>query len=356
MANMIDYVKQNHKTMMNSPLNEVDSLVLSQLAYIRYYPPVGGMYLREIYANEVLYELSKDKKEDQRNLALLEAVSLSLRFKNIRLDNYKEITNEMNDEQFAAMTFYLETGSIYVAYRGTDGTLVGWREDFNMAFVYPIPAQKTALAYLSEIGSKNSNPIYVGGHSKGGNLAIYASCLVSEKIKKNIIFVFSHDGPGFQQEFLEQCYFNTIKEKLKKTVPESSLIGMLLYTHMHYTIIKSNEFFIMQHDPFSWVVEEDHFVEVEKLSNGSIYTNEVIYHWLKNLPKEKREHFINALFNILAASGAKTFKEFSYVWRQKIPAMLLAMSDLSKEEKYYLWETIKALLVMAIKKIPGALG
>ena len=352
MPNIIDYAKSNQKTMIEKNLNDVDSLILSELSYLPYDHIKEGSSLNILDSKEYLEEI---KNESNENINLVKAVAKSNRFKEIKLLNYTKETNEVLEKQFAAVTFLLPTGEIYISYRGTDGTLIGWKEDFNMAYMYPVPAQDAALSYLEEIAKKYNRKIFVGGHSKGGNLAVYASCLATEEVKQRIIYVFSHDGPGFEKGFLKDCYFKTIKTKLRKTVPESSLIGMLLYSQGHYKIVKSDRFFIMEHDPFSWQIEQDHFIEVDDLSDGCKYTNDVIYNWLKTLSKEEKEHFIDSLFSILTASGAKTFKDFANIWQKKLPNMLIEYSKLTKEEKYYLWEVFKSLIAMAIKKIPHAL-
>ncbi len=352
MSNIIDYVKNNHQSMNEIPINDVDSLVLSCLSYLSFDCVFDGWSLKDLDCNEYLLEIATETSE---NIALVKAVASSGRFQNIKIYNYQVETTMEKQMQFAAVTFILETGDLYIAYRGTDGTLIGWREDFNMAYMYPVPSQEAALKYLEECALNMPGNIYVGGHSKGGNLAVYASCLARDSVKSRITYVYSHDGPGFEKEFLKDCYFQTIKKKLRKSVPESSLIGMLLYSQGHYTIIKSDRFFIMEHDPFSWIVEDNHFVEVDQLNDGSIYTNDVICQWIKSLSKEEREHFIDSLFSILMASGAKTFHEFARVWQKKLPAMIVEFSGLSSKEKYYLWEVIKSLIVIAIKRIPYAL-
>lgn len=353
--NMIGYVKENQKTMKEVPFSEVDSLVLSQLAYL-YYSHFGmRSLLKEIASNDDIDQLLGNNRGDSDNVALVRAVAKSRRFQNIAFDFYQEKFSSKHENQFAAITFLLEDGSNYLAFRGTDGTLVGWKEDFNMAFIYPVLAQEEALAYVEKVSQRVNGRLYLGGHSKGGNLAVYAGCRVSDDLKKRIISIYSHDGPGFSAKFLLETDFSLVKDKIKKQVPESSLIGMLLYTQENYEIVKSNAYFLLQHDPFSWEIEENAFVVLEKLSDGSKYTNQVLHDWLDHLNEDERKHFVTTLFDIIDATGAKTFEEFAKVWKSKIPAMIKKASQVDEKSRRYLWEVIKTLIAMALKNIPYAL-
>ena len=345
--NIIDYVSKNNLTMKDSPLNEVDSLVLSQLSYLYYDKVPLPCKISDL--NNYFYDLLGTDRDDLNNLNLLEKVCSSKRFSNIMVNYYVEKDNLVENKQFSAVTFFLETGDIYIAYRGTDGTVNGWKEDFNMAYLSPVPAQKEALKYLDEILTLTNSYCYIGGHSKGGNLAFYAAVysLNKRKIKK----VFSHDGPGFKEEIVKSGEYQQIKPLLLKTIPESSIIGLLLYNNENYTIVKSSETGILQHDPFSWLVENNSFVHLPNLTKKAIYTDKVLKDTLNNLTEEEKKEFIEALFTIFTKADIKTLRDLSKNWYKKIPPILKSMESLDDKMKLCLWETIKMLVVFSIKNL-----
>ncbi len=353
LASIIEYVKSYQKSFEEEPLTEVDSLVLSQLAYFDYTILKKNSYLKDI--DEKKNEKRLLERNDQNNNALLKEVIKSKRFQTIYIIDTIEQTDKVEQKQFAAITFLLKTGQIYIAFRGTDGTLIGWKEDFNMAFSYPIPAQIAARSYATTIMEKFKTTFYIGGHSKGGNLAVYTACLLPDNLQEKLLYVFSHDGPGFQKEFLDHCFFAKIQHKLKKTIPNNALIGLLLYTQEQYKIIKSNRFYIMGHDPFSWEISNDHFVEVKALDKTTTYTNKILHEWIESLSPSQRNHFVNRLFSIFAATGITSFSDFNLKNQEYFIKLIKAISDLNEEEKQYILKTIKELILLSIKFLPETL-
>ncbi len=348
---MIKYVEQTHQSFESLAFNAVDSLVLSQLAYLHYNHLMTKTYLKDLQPALYLESLLGSDRNDKDNKKLIEAICESPRFGTISLDFYQEELSKSQEKQFAAVTFLLEDGSNYIAFRGTDATLIGWKEDFTMSFRYPVPAQEAARKYLEAVASLVSGPILVGGHSKGGNLAVYACCKASDYVQQRLKAIYSYDGPGFHPDFLKELEQCKVKDKIHKYVPQSSLIGMLLYTQEQYRIVKSREVLIMQHDPFSWEIANNHFVIMSSLSSGTKYTNKVLNDWIASLSKEECENFVDALFEVLSSTGATTLKEFARVWQKKIPSMIVKMHDLSPEMKNHLWDTMKSLVVLAIKNL-----
>lgn len=345
--NIIDYVSKNNLSMKDSSLNEVDSLVLSQLAYLYYDKVTLPCRINDL--NKNFYDLLGNDRDDLNNLKLLEKVCNSQRFSNIIVNYYVEKNNLVENKQFSAVTFFLETGDIYIAYRGTDGTVNGWKGDFNMAYLSPVPAQQEALKYLDSILALTRNYCYIGGHSKGGNLAFYAAIYSSNKSR--IKQVFSHDGPGFPEKIIKSSEYQQTKSLLAKTIPESSIIGMLLYNNENYTIIKSSESGILQHDPFSWLVENNSFIHLTKLTKSASYTNKVLKDTINNLTENEKRKFIEALFTVFDQANIKTLKDLSKNWYKKIPPILKSMESLNDKMKLCLWDTIKLLVVFSIKNL-----
>ncbi len=334
MANFFNYLEKNQKSFTEDSFNIVDSLILAYLSYLHF--PSTKTKLKDLS----VLKSAKTKK----NKEFIKRVIASKRYKDIELCFYVEDTNDLIEKQFSAITFLLPDNTMYISFRGTDSTLTGWKEDFNMAFMLPVPAQKEALNYVEKITKLIPRKFYIGGHSKGGNLAVYAGCNLSNALSSRIIKIYSHDGPGFIKEFLTTSNYQSIKNKIEKVVPSSSIIGMLLYTNEKYKIIKSSARGILEHDPFSWLVEDNNFIILKDLSDGTAFTNKVINDFLSSLSKKEREIFIDSLFTVLKSTNLTTLDEISKNFIVKLPNILIAIYKLDDVNKKYIIKTIKALI------------
>lgn len=334
MANFLNYLEKNQKSFTEDSFNIVDSLILAYLSYLHF--PSTKTKLKDLS----VLKFAKTKK----NKEFIKRVIASNRYKDVELCFYVEDTNDLIEKQFSAVTFLLPDNTMYISFRGTDSTLTGWKEDFNMAFMLPVPAQKEALNYVEKITKLIPRKFYIGGHSKGGNLAVYAGCNINSELSKRVIKIYSHDGPGFLKEFLTTSNYQSVKEKIEKVVPSSSIIGMLLYTNEHYKIIKSSEKGILEHDPFSWLVKDNNFIILKDLSDGTAYTNKVINDFLSSLSKKEREIFIDSLFTVLKSTNLTTLDEISKNFIIKLPNILIAIYKLDDVNKKYILKTIKALI------------
>ena len=347
MKNFLDYLQDNNKTFKESSFNNIDSLILAYLSYFHF--PNTLTRLKDL-------DISKTTKVE-KNREFIKRVVTSNRYKDIESCFYVEDTNDLIEKQFSAVTFLLPNNTMYISFRGTDSTLTGWKEDFNMAFMLPVPAQKEALNYVEKITKLIPRKFYIGGHSKGGNLAVYAGCNLSNNISTRIIKIYSHDGPGFIKEFLTTSNYQSIKDKIEKIVPSSSIIGMLLYTNENYKIIKSSARGILEHDPFSWLINENNFIILKNLSDGTVFTNKVINDFLSSLSKKEREIFIDSLFTVLKSTNLTTLDEISKNFIVKLPNILIAIYKLDDVNKKYIIKTIKALIKSCLTNlsllIPG---
>ncbi len=183
----------------------------------------------------------------------------SVRYGDTRIKNCIEIIDEDIEMQFSAMTLELDNHTAYIAFRGTDDHIVGWKEDFKMSFMDVVPAQKKALDYVNAVASKYRN-IYIGGHSKGGNLAVYSAVFADKRVKNKIVAVFNNDGPGFKQRLLSTPEYLDITDRIITLVPQSSVVGMLLEHEESYSVVRSTQKGVLQHDGFSWEVMGADFV------------------------------------------------------------------------------------------------
>ena len=311
MADMLDYLAwRGDIEFTQLPVNPVDALIFSTLSYIHFEDivpdnPNQSISLKEAAAG--LFSLADpiSRVRVKKDLELLKAVADSARFDNIRMTFYRSILIPEEDTQFAAVTIFLEDGSAYIAFRGTDNTLTGWKEDFNMSFQSSIPAQHLALEYLLEFAAAHPIPLWMGGHSKGGNLAVYSAAKCGDLLQKRIVEVYNQDGPGFSEAMMADTGYQNILPKLRSYVPQSSVIGMLLEHEEPYTIIKSNQIGIMQHDPYSWQVMGANFLQVEELTADSRFLDRTFKTWLANMTNEERSAFFDTVFELLESTGAE---------------------------------------------------
>jgi len=311
-----------------SPLNDVDALIFAQLSYLNF----NGLAPNDFNSSIKLSELSKmffgssdfEKRSDMgmlidpKSSELLKKAGESLRFKDVEVTGFVSHYDSQKEEQFSAVTFvlnessFLDKSQLFVAFRGTDDTLVGWKEDFNLAFLEQVPAQQDALAYLENLASEFKKvELFVGGHSKGGNLAIFAAANLNEKSKKNLVRVYNFDGPGFSQASLDSDEFFSIKSRISSFYPQFAIIGMLFHHYDACQVVLSSEILVMQHNPFSWFVKGTKFETKEEFDSGSEIFFNSFNKWFEKLLPNQREQFVETLFGLLDSTNAITNTDLS---------------------------------------------
>lgn len=340
MSNIFDYIDwRGDLSFETSPFNEVDNLVLAQLAYTDFdgcIPDDEEVTLSQIY--EKYYQIHTREEILARTSFIAKAPLLmdtmkdSVRFKDVKFKGYVNNIIKSKDEQMSAVTMLLPDGTVYVAYRGTDDTFIGWKEDLCFSYMEETEGQKSALQYLNDNFDHTDKKLRIGGHSKGGNFAIYAAAFANENIRNQIIEVWSNDGPGFMHEVTEREEYKSIQPKIHAIVPECSVIGMLMYSLGSKKVIKSNGKAIMQHDANTWQLVGNHFVEVEGRDSMSILADKTIRGWLSGLSLEDRKVFINTVFDVLDSSGATCVSEFNASLLTHLPKIMKALGGLSKEQ------------------------
>lgn len=264
---------------------------------------------------------------------------------------YADSLDVAKQKQFAAVTFLLDEETAYVAYRGTDATFVGWKEDFNMAFISPVPAQQEGACYLNAVSERIPHKLMVGGHSKGGNVAVYSAMECQPSVQDRIVRVYSHDGPGFRDEIFTSEKYAAIKSRIHKTLPQSALVGMLLQHQEDFFVVESKQFWVMQHDPFSWAVEEDDFRYTQNITGGAEYINTTVSQWLSTLDDEKRELFITTFYGVIEAMGVVRFSDLTEDWQKKAASVLDAIKGIDPETKRFVLKTIISLVALSVKNL-----
>ncbi len=312
MANIMDYIRwRGDLTFTQDPPNAVDALIFSSLSYVCYggsveTDPDTPISLRKA-AEEFLalkdYEARCRVKNDVDLLAL---AARSARFGQTEVCMYRDEFIPEQETQFAAMTFLLDDGSMFLAFRGTDYSLVGWKEDFNMTFQQTIPAQRLALQYTREVALEHLRPMRLGGHSKGGNLAVFAAARSSPMIQQRMLEVYNHDGPGFTKYLMGDPGYLAMVPKIKTYIPQSSVIGMLLEHEEPYTVIRSKTVGLLQHDPYSWEVLGREFIPVQEVSESSQFLDATIKTWFADMTNQERNQLVDVMFSLLGTGGIES--------------------------------------------------
>lgn len=365
MGNIIDYIREyGHELFEERPFSAEDSLVLAQFAYLKLDGAVPSVRegcrtinLSEVKRRKPDREIFADTRYEEENRALLDALTESRRFGSLGLNYHENHIDREREYQFCAVTCFLDNGLVYLAFRGTDESIVGWKEDFNMAFRPPVPGQLLSVEYVNRVAkllgirdgnctgeAKAGRYLMLGGHSKGGNFAVYAAMNCDRNIQDAIRSVYSHDGPGFRPEIFESSSFARIRSRIVKIIPHSSVIGMLFDNHEPYQVVESSTFGILQHDPFTWELCGGHFVKAKDLNKGRKISNEVLNQWILSLDEQQLEHFVESLFEAVEASGAETLTDFSKQWFQNSLRVMRAFKDMDKETKRQMRKTFASLL------------
>lgn len=317
-STILDYIANNFNYFNSQKFCEIDALIFSQFCYLNFKNIVPDtlsssdwVTLSSLYKSELFNEMVNLTLTPDSNTELLKALCSSPRFRDVELNFHENIYNKTTEEQFSATTFKLPTGDIIVAFRGTDLSVTGWKEDFNMCFISPVPSQKSAVAYLDKVASLTSSEITVVGHSKGGNLATFSSAFCSNCTQNRIKVVFNFDGPGFPTDISENSNYVNEHEKVVKIVPEGSIVGVLFENSKNIRIIKSNNFSLLQHDPFSWLIDVDKFISSEKFNNNVVHVDKTLNKWLYKLDIDQRKILVDTVFSIITSINAENIDEFS---------------------------------------------
>ncbi len=354
MANIMDYLDWRcDLTLAQSPFNEVDSLILSQLVYVNFDYVVPSKWVKASItikeaAEHYFSRYSSEQLEQfgyivRITLPLLRRLAFSPRFANARLSKFEHIIDLDRTKQFAAVHIELEDGSVFIAFRGTDNTIVGWKENFNMSISMPVASQYEAVCYLESTTEDIEQLLRLGGHSKGGNLAVYASVMCRTSIKGRIIEVYNHDGPGFDERMIASEAYLQMLTRIRTIIPQSSIVGMLLEHQEEYTVVRSNASILMQHEAYSWEVMGNSFVKGESIEKKSEFLDQTLKSWLANLDKKERTSFVAALFHVFEVGDIRTFEDLSSAKWKKINDMIRALNE-SVEHKAVLMKALRLLL------------
>ena len=305
MANIVDYLAWRGDISLEvSPWNELDGLLIAVLSYLNFHGVQDhrGWTLEEAKRIDLLIEDGGASFEGRKKV--FEAMADSARFSGCRMHHFIARTDEELSMQFSAECLDLPDGTMCVAFRGTDNTLVGWREDFNMAYQTQVPAQAAAAYYLTKAAKETEGKIRLVGHSKGGNLAVYAASRANKKVQDQIESIWSYDGPGMNMEMARSKGFQRIQPKIHSYIPQTSVIGLLMEYYDPYTVVHSTVKGLEQHDPLTWQVYGRHFEELPSIDRNAKVVCDTLHECLTNSTPEQRAAFVEALFRMADNTNA----------------------------------------------------
>ena len=361
MPNLMDYLDwRGELTFAQAPFNQVDGLILAQFAYVALdglvpgndrlpaSRPLGEAATKLLAHGQDIHQTGYMWKDNRR---LAEALINARRFGSLGLMGYESCISSDEATQFAAMTYLLPDGSAAVAFRGTDDTLVGWKEDLALSFDSPVPAQEAAAAYLQAVAAAYPGPLRVMGHSKGGNLAVYAAAMAEEALQKRIVSLINYDGPGMDPRTLQSPGYQRIRERMDIYFPHFAVVGMLLEHEETYRLVQSSATAIMQHDAFSWQVLGPTFRFAQAPSPVSLATNQVIKAWLSTLSPTERKLFTDTVYDIATAGGDENLSQLESNWRESLKAILRKTRSLDPEIRSVFHKQLLALFATAVKSL-----
>ena len=351
MGNIMDYISwRGDLSFEQSQFNEVDNLILACFSYVNLdgisavtkQKGIGLKKLtKEFMKLHTMKELEADKSFIRLAPFMMMEMAKSVRFGKCVVRNYvNDIVTEA-EQQFAAMEIVLEDGTSYVSFRGTDDTIIGWKEDFNLS-TGVVPAQKRAIEYLQKISEHTDGMLRVGGHSKGGNLAIYGSVMCKSAHEK-ILEIYSNDGPGFSREFQELPETKEMMPKIIRIIPEYSIIGTLLEHEKEPVIVASSSKGLLQHDAFSWEVQGPALVRRDSLNKTALRFIEILHKWIDGMDMEQKRLLIEDLFATLQASGYENLSEVQSGGLKSLAAMVKRAEKFAPESRGMMQELLTAI-------------
>lgn len=364
MADIMDYIDWRGDIGFDEVhVNEVDGLIFSQLIYVRMKPymPDAKKSCITIKQLSSLYcaDHSDDEIEQMSNLfrhsaRLLQKLAGARRYADCILRYYVYDISEKEESQFSAVTIELSDGTYFISYSGTDHSVVGWKENFNLSYLDETPGQNKAKKYLKQVAayihnddkvindkSVNARNLWIGGHSKGGNLAVFAAMHVDKEVQDDIIKVFNFDGPGFNHKMIYTAGYKRIFDRIETFLPQSSIVGLLLEHVDDYEVVRSTNLGPLQHDAFSWEIMGAHIIKADGLDKNSVRLDKTLRNWIGGMDEAQRKQFVNVLFSIASDSNFENLDQMSF---KQLIEMIKAADELSKADWSMLKDTVRLLI------------
>jgi hypothetical protein len=342
MTGIIDYLETfGNLNFEEKEFSKIDALIFSQLAYIDYNGILDEN--NKAYISDAAMKFYLNHSEDeienmigiaQKAAVLLKECAKSRRFSEVRICHYINNVNGEIDKQFSAVNFVLPGGHLVVAYRGTDITVTGVKESAMLSYMFPVPAQIEALYYFQETALPSTGKITICGHSKGGNLAVFAGVNCANKMKNRIESIYEFDAPGFPKWFFDRYDFQQIKDKIHLITPQSSLVGRMLCHDLKPEIIFSDASSgLKQHSVYSWEIKNGEFTEQDAYDSTSDAISSYINETIDYVGDDDLELFYNTLEYIVTEMGVKDYNDLKGFDLRRAAALINSLSTLNEEQK-----------------------
>lgn len=350
MSDIFDYIDwRGDISFKDSPFNEVDNIIFNMLTYINFTDVLPEVFKSSTTISEAAKaDFSRHYVPDPRLYDLLAKCAAAKRFRDVRLTGYVDIFKAEEDCQFCALTFLYDTGCTYVCYRGTDSSVTGLKEDFNMVYKAPIPSQAHGVKYLTNLMNNlpwwyRRKQLMLGGHSKGGNIAQYAAIHSPKKAQKKITVIWSNDGPGFNEELFSKEWSLPFISRMKTFIPSGSIIGRLFDHQEELIYITSSVNGVMSHDPFSWQVNSYQIIRDTSKTPKTDRLDSTFRDWLAHIGAEERKKLIDAIFEVLTNMGISTLWDFNNFKLAQLLTGIKTLNQLDSEQKRALTHSISQL-------------
>lgn len=359
MPNIQDHAKAvGEENLSRRPFDALDGLILTQLVYM---PMEGRLDRGESCTVAEAWRFLKDNCDyerldpfQQKRYRLTEVCAGLARYRDWTMHDYVNLIDVVREMQFCACTYSLPDGAGYVSFRGTDLTIAGWKEDLNMSFM-TVPAQMEAVEYVERAARGSGGPLLLGGHSKGGNLAVYAGACVDRPTREKIRRVYSFDGPGLDEETLKSEGYAAVSERIESYIPQSSVVGMLLHYHPVYTVVKARSTGILQHDAMTWQVEDGGFVKLDDLDMSGKITDEALHAWLAGMDREERRLLVDTLYRVVDSAQAELVTDLAEDWRDSAGKILEAIRELAPDVKRNVRRMLRSLFSTGASEVVRAI-
>lgn len=364
---VMDYLRwRGDLTFAQDGFNEVDDLVLCIISYLNFRrfddlrttDPARAVALPDVAARLT-------EEDEQLGLSELDYIPLmrlaaeTERFRDVRMFGFTHEWDEAKEMQFDAVSYLLPDDTLLVSFMGTDTSLVGWKEDFNMSFLTAVPAQERATAYTVDMAAAcPDRKLRIAGHSKGGNLAAWAAIHIPAQLQEQrLLDAYNNDGPGFSHDMVDSDAYRRVADKLHTYIPESSIVGVLLEHAEDYAVIDSSNRSVMQHEPMSWSVLGPRFVHLGQRSQMGKLSDDVLRQWIGSMTPQEREQFSDALFDVLSLSGkARTLDDLRTGGLAGGAALLKQYSGADEQDKKIIAEIFRRLAVDVKEELKKAAG
>lgn len=347
MGNYITYLRfRGDLNFKNSPFNDIDAMLLSQIAGLEFLDLLDAPATLKEYSLIYREKKFKDRKLGSANIKeqILILMGDSVRFGDIVVNDYVTDINEEESKTFYGVTYKLARNRLFVAFRGTDGSLLSWKENFHTLYNFPTPGQTSAKAYLDKVLARPFAKVIVGGHSKGGNLAVYAAMFSTNKFKKKIETVYSFDGPGYMVDITTFPEYDMIKDKIVSYIPSSCVVGRLMNPPYKQIPVKSDAKGMFQHSMATWGVSGFELVSQKAVDVSIKNTSEKLNNWIYKIPKDEMGRLVDELFAVFYNNGILHADQLVKLDAKTIFKMIRSATRLSPENREFLVIIFKEIM------------